>query len=99
MAKTQNKKEPSFFVKMFMDSNDINEKSIVGFGSFIMMMITLGVDVATGFMGTEMPINEFVFDGFLYLTVASFGIASVDKYFTGKKNQAADDEASEEITE
>jgi predicted permease len=98
MAKTQNKKEPSFLVKMFMDKNDINEKSIVGFGSFIMMVIALGVDIVTGILGSEMMINEFIFDGFMVLTLGSFGIASVDKYFTGKskKTEAEPTETEEE---
>ena len=41
-------KTPGFLRRMFMDENDINEKSIVGFGSFIMMVITLLVDLGTG---------------------------------------------------
>jgi hypothetical protein len=75
---------------MFMDDNDINEKSVVGFGAFIMMVVCLGVDIWTGFHGQEMPINEFIFDGFMVITLGSFGIASVDKFITakhGKKNE------------
>lgn len=34
----------------------------------------------------EMSINEFIFDGFMVITLGSFGIASVDKYITSKKN-------------
>jgi hypothetical protein len=86
------KKQPNFFVRMFMDENDINEKSIVGFGSFIMMVICLGVDIWTGFHGQEMPINEFVFDGFMYITLGSFGIASVDKFVSAKKGNASSTE-------
>lgn len=87
------KKQPNFFVRMFMDENDINEKSIVGFGAFIMMVICLGVDIWTGFNGQEMPINEFVFDGFMYITLGSFGIASVDKFVSAKKGNASEEEA------
>ena len=32
-----------------------------------------------------LTINEFVFDGFLYITLGAFGIASIDKYVTSKK--------------
>jgi hypothetical protein len=84
------KENPNFFKRMFMDDNDINEKSVVGFGAFIMMVICLGVDIWTGFHGQEMPINEFIFDGFMVITLGSFGIASVDKFITakhGKKNE------------
>lgn len=80
-------KKDNFFKRMFMDDNDINEKSIVGFGSFIMMVITLIVDIYTGVKGQEMPIHEFIFDGFMLLTLGSFGIASVDKYITSKKSK------------
>ena len=78
------KENPNFLKKMFMDDNDINEKSVVGFGAFIMMVICLGVDIWTGFHGQEMPINEFIFDGFMVITLGSFGIASVDKFITAK---------------
>jgi hypothetical protein len=84
------KENPNFFKRMFMDDNDINEKSVVGFGAFIMMVICLGVDIWTGVHGQEMPINEFIFDGFMVITLGSFGIASVDKFITakhGKKNE------------
>ena len=90
----KSKKKPSFFTRMFLDENDINEKSIVGFGSFIMMVICLGVDIWTGFHGQQMPINEFIFDGFMVITLGSFGIASVDKYITSKSGKK--EEVSEE---
>jgi hypothetical protein len=85
-------KKPSFFVRMFMDENDINEKSIVGFGSFLMMVICLGVDIWTGFHGQEMPINQFIYDGFLWIALGSFGIASVDKFITAKHGKDNEEE-------
>jgi hypothetical protein len=91
MAEKKTKKK-SFFVRMFMDQNDINEKSIVGFGSFIMMVVCLGVDIWTGFHGQEMPINQFIYDGFLWITLGSFGIASVDKYLSGKTSTKEEEE-------
>lgn len=81
---TKEKKE-SFFVRMFLDNNDINEKSIVGFGAFVMMMICLGVDIITGLRGEVLPINEFIFEGFLWITLGAFGIASIDKWISHKK--------------
>lgn len=91
------KKVQSFWVKMFMDENDINEKSIVGFASFVMMVICLGIDIWTGFHGQEFPINQFVFDGFLWITLGSFGIAAVDKMTTSKTKTAPEpEEISEE---
>ena len=69
---------------MFKDNNDINEKSVVGFLSFICMVIALLVDLITGWLGKELLINEFIFDGFLVITLGAFGIASVDKYINRK---------------
>ena len=43
-----------FIKDLFNDNNAINEKSVVGFGAFIMMVITLGVDLVTGVMGRQM---------------------------------------------
>ena len=89
------KKKPNFFTRMFLDDNDINEKSIVGFGAFIMMVICLAVDIWTGFHGQQMPINEFIFDGFLVITLGAFGIASVDKYINNKHNKKEESEEME----
>lgn len=79
-----------FLKELFSDNNKINEKSVVGFGSFLMMVITLSVDLVTGVMGYEMPIHEFVFDGFLVITLGSFGIASVDKFINNKNDKNKD---------
>jgi CHASE3 domain sensor protein len=84
-----------FFGKLFSDNNDINEKSVVGFLAFLMMVVTLGVDIYTGIQGKEMPINEFVFNGFMVITLGAFGIASVDKW-TVMKNQKSSEETKTE---
>ena len=54
-----------------------------------MMVLTLLIDLYTGIKGEEMPIHEFVFDGFLYITLGALGIASVDKIWgnKGKKEE------------
>ena len=80
-----------FFSDLFDDSNTINEKAIIGFGSFIIMIIFAIVDIITGTMHKELVVNEFIYDSFKVLTIACFGIASVDK-FINKKNQTEDNE-------
>ena len=77
----------NFLKQLFSDDNSINEKSIVGFGAFLMIVLTLLIDIITGVMGREMPIHEFVFDGFLVITLGSFGIASVDKWVNNKNKK------------
>ena len=89
-----------FWKELFKDNNDINEKSVVGFLSFGMMVISLFVDLITGWMGKELLINEYIFNGFLVITLGSFGIASIDKYINRKsehdKNKL-DAETEEEL--
>ena len=69
-----------FFRELFDDNNTINEKSVVGFIAFMMMVIALAVDLVTGYLGKELLINEFIFDGFMVIVLGSFGIGSVDKF-------------------
>jgi hypothetical protein len=69
------------FKDIFKDENDINEKSVVGFLSFAVMVIFAVVDLATGYLGKDLVINEFIYDSFLYITLGSFGIAEAGKIF------------------
>jgi hypothetical protein len=82
----------SFLKELFNDNNSINEKSVVGFASFMCMVIALVVDLVTGFMGKPLVINEFIFDGFLVITLGAFGIASVDKWINNKNAKKEDQE-------
>ena len=50
------------FAEIFKNSNDYNEKTIIGFLSFATMVIVMVVDVVTGFFGSELPINDFVYN-------------------------------------
>lgn len=74
-----------FFANLFDDNNTINEKSVVGFIAFMMMVVALAVDLITGYLGKELLINEFIFDGFMVIVLGSFGIGSVDKFINSKK--------------
>jgi hypothetical protein len=74
-----------FLKNLFDDSNTINEKSVVGFTAFLMMVVTLIADIVTGVMGKTMPIHEFVFDGFMVIVLGAFGIASIDKFINKRK--------------
>jgi len=79
-----------FFKSLFDDNNTINEKAVVGFIAFFMLVVALIVDLVTGYMGTALVINEFIFDGFMVIILGSFGIASVDK-FLNKKDKHEED--------
>ena len=73
-----------FFNELFRDDNNMNEKAVIGFGSFVMMIIFAVADIVTGSMGKELIIQEFIFNSFLIMTLGCFGIASVDKYMNKK---------------
>ena len=85
-----------FFKSLFDDNNTINEKAVVGFIAFFMLVIALIVDLVTGYMGTALVINEFIFDGFMVIILGSFGIASVDKWMNKKDKHEEDKDNIEE---
>ncbi len=74
------------FKNLFDDNNNINEKSVVGFASFAVMVIFAAVDIITGFAGNELIIQDYIYNSFVIITLGSFGIAEVGKIF-GKKNE------------
>lgn len=73
---------------MFKDSNDINEKTVVGFLSFLMMVISMLVDLVTGYMGKELILNEYIYNSFVVITLGSFGIAGLEKFAPGAKKES-----------
>ena len=84
------------FRDIFKDSNDINEKTVVGFASFVIMVIFAIVDLVTGYFGKDLVINEFIYDSFLFITLGSFGIAELGNIFGNKSNKS--NKSKEQIT-
>ena len=76
-----------FFKDMFKDNNDINEKSVVGFGSFAVMVLFASADILSGMFGKDLVINEFIYNSFVIITLGSFGIAEAGKIFGKKGNE------------
>ena len=72
------------FKDIFKDSNDINEKTVVGFASFAIMALFATADIVTGFIGKDLVINEFIYNSFVIITLGSFGIAEAGNIW-GKK--------------
>lgn len=68
------------FIKIFKNSNDWNEKTIIGFLSFAVMVLVMLADVITGACGKDLPINEFTYNSFVFVTLGSFGIAGIEKF-------------------
>lgn len=73
------------FKNIFKNSSDYNEKTIIGFLAFVIMVIAMAVDLITGYFGKELVLNQFIFDAFMYITLGSFGIAGLEKFAPGKK--------------
>ena len=70
----------SKFLKIFKDSNDWNEKTIIGFIAFAVMVFFAIADLITGYFGKDLVINEFVYDSFTILVLGCFGIAGLEKF-------------------
>lgn len=68
------------FSDIFKDENDINEKSVVGFSAFAIMTLFAFVDLATGYFGKDLVINELIYNSFVIVTLGSFGIAGLEKF-------------------
>ena len=75
------------FRDIFKDENDINEKSVVGFGSFLVMVLFALVDIVTGIYGKELHIQEYIYNSFVIIALGSFGIAEAGKIFGGKSKK------------
>ena len=74
------------FKDLFKDDNNINEKNVVGFLSFLVMVIFAVVDIVTGVYGQELQIQDYIYNSFVIITLGSFGIAEVGKIFGKKKD-------------
>jgi len=73
------------FAQIFKNDNQWNEKTIIGFLSFAVMVIVMLMDVITGWFGKDLPVNEFIYNSFVLVTIGSFGIAGLEKFATPKK--------------
>lgn len=74
-----------FFKELISDDNAINEQAFVGVISFFAMVFVLLVDVVTGIWSKELIIKEFIFDGFMLMTLGAFGITTAGRIFSLKK--------------
>ena len=70
---------------IFKDDNEWNEKNVVGFIAFLVMVAFALADLVTGYIGKDLVINEFIYDSFVIVVLGCFGIAEVGKIFGNKK--------------
>ena len=70
--------------EIFKDNNEYNEKSIIGFCAFLIMVIVMLTDVVTGAMGKDLVINEAIYNSFVMVVLGCFGIAGLEKFANRK---------------
>lgn len=80
------------FKDIFKNNNEYNEKNIVGFLSFAMMVIFAIADIITGFMGKQLEIKDIIYNSFLYVTLGAFGISELSSVFGNNKNKKEDND-------
>lgn len=66
---------------LFMDDNKINEKSIIGFASFLMMVLFGLADLYAGWSGSGFSITDTIYVSFVVVTLGCFGISEAGKAF------------------
>jgi hypothetical protein len=76
-----------FLMRMFSDKSDVNSKAVIGFTSFLAMVIYGMTDVVTGAMGKDFVIEPLVFDGLKTTAWVMLGISGVEAV-VGNKNLA-----------
>ena len=79
-TKGKKKKKRIIMMKIFKDSNDWNEKSIIGFVAFLIMCVIMMADLITGWYGYDLVINKFVYDSFVWVVLGCFGISGIEKF-------------------
>jgi len=85
------------FRELISDDNNINEQAFVGVISFFAMVFVLLVDVVTGILSKELIIKEFIFDGFMLLTLGAFGITTAGRIFSLKKKAEQEKKEEEQV--
>lgn len=97
-------KKVLWFTQIFKDNNDYNEKTIIGFISFAMMVGTAILDLVMSAKGTPIEIKEYIYTSFVTVTLGSFGVAGLERFSGAAKVEAeaavrATDEEAKPIKE
>ena len=74
-----------FLLRMFKDTSDINQKAVLGFVSFVLMVLYALAGIVTGVMGIAFVIEPIVFNGLMYTALTMCGITGIEAVF-GNKN-------------
>ncbi len=70
------------FIDLFLDSNDLNEKAIIGFISFFLMMCFGITDLVTALVwDIDLKVSETIYTSFVVVTLGAFGISEAGQAF------------------
>jgi len=69
------------FMDLFLDDNDVNEKAIIGFIAFFMLIVFAGCDLVTAFWGKDLIISDTIFTSLVVITLGAFGISEAGRAF------------------
>ena len=69
---------------LFKNKNEINEKNIIGFISFGIMVLFAITDLITSFIfiDGQLIINDTIYNSFVLVTLGCFGISTFEKIKT-----------------
>ena len=74
------------FIDLFLDSNDLNEKAIIGFISFFLMMCFGITDLVTALVwDIDLKVSETIYTSFVVVTLGAFGISESGRACGDKK--------------
>ena len=66
--------------EIFKDNNDWNEKSIIGFVAFMVLLVILFIDVVFTVGGDSLDVSELVYETLLFIVLGCFGISGFQKF-------------------
>ena len=55
--------------EIFKDSNDWNEKSIIGFIAFSVLLVILFLDVIFNISGRDFEVNKIIYDSLVWIVI------------------------------
>ena len=81
-ARNQLEPKKRTFGDLFLDDNDVNEKSIIGFISFFLMVVFGITDLVTARVwDMDLKVSETIYTSFVVVTLGAFGISEAGKAF------------------
>ena len=66
--------------EIFRDDNEWNEKSIIGFIAFMVLLVVIFVDLIFAVSDITLVVNQSIYDALLWLVIGCFGISGIQKF-------------------